>query len=65
MVFVRYGKGWEVSIDGRAAAMVRYIVEHASRLNGEHKVRLEFNCAGKVIKPKMQFFEDGQPIRVE
>ncbi len=54
-----------VTLDGRAAAMVRYIVEYADRLNNEQKMRLEFHCAGRVIKPKLQIFEDETPIRVE
>ena len=51
-------------LNGRAAAMVRYLAQRAEALNNlPNKMRLEFNCAGRSVRPKLEICEDEVPIR--
>jgi hypothetical protein len=54
--------GEEITITGRAAAIVRWSIDHAKRLNSSLPLKLEFNCAGSEIKPRI--LEDSPPMRV-
>jgi hypothetical protein len=47
--------GESVTLTGRVAAMVRWLVSQAERLNTLPQVRVEFNCSGfKSVKPKIE-----------
>jgi len=52
-------------LDGRVAAMVRWLAEQSDRVNrnGKFPLRVEFHCGGDKVQPKV--FEDEEPIRVE
>jgi len=53
-----------ISLQGRAAAIVRWIADRADRLDGRERVKLEFNCAGNKVRPSCAVFEDEAPITV-
>jgi len=62
-VQVRAG-GHTATLEGRAAAIVSWIARHAPRLNGSARVKLEFDCAGRKVRPRCAVFEDETPITV-
>jgi len=53
-----------VTLDGRAAAIVCWIAQHAPQVNASPKVKLEFNCAGPKIHPQCATFLDETPLTV-
>lgn len=56
--------GQVITLRGRAAAIVWWIVDRAERLNSQRRVKLEFDCAGCKVRPKCMVFEDEAPITV-
>lgn len=58
MLVVRDGDG-EIVVDGRTEALVRFIVARAAAINAPQKLRLEFNCAGRTARPRIELtYED-------
>jgi len=52
-----------VTLDGRVAAMVRWLAEQAERLNELPKMRLEFHCSGfNHVRPKIETIESEIPV---
>lgn len=50
--------------NGRLAAIVLWLVGRAERINGQQRVKLEFDCAGNRVVPRCAVYEDDQPIRI-
>jgi hypothetical protein len=64
MVQVHDG-GQSYQLEGRAAAMIAFIVRKAARMNEDRgKMKLEFHCKGNSIRPRLEFYEDEDVIRV-
>ena len=56
--------GERVQVDGRVAAMVRWLAEQSGRLNELPKMRLEFHCSGfNHVRPKLETIESEIPIQ--
>ena len=53
------------TLDGRVAAMVRWLAERAEWLGGQKKMKVEFNCAGRKVKPVATMIEDEDTLEVE
>jgi len=51
-----------IRVSGRVAAMVRWLAERAERLNTRSPLKVEFNCGGSEVKPRVM--EEGTPIRI-
>ena len=56
--------GHSYTLEGRVAAMVRWLTERAERLSDHRKVKVEFNCAGRKVKPVSTVIEDGETIEI-
>ena len=55
--------GKQVRLNGRVAAMVRWLVEQAERLNQVPKMRVEFHCNGfNHVRPKIETIESEIPV---
>jgi len=59
---VRISNGESYDLEGRAAAIVVWVAEHAPHLDSTDKVRIEFNCAGLTVRPSLTLFEDSLPV---
>jgi len=52
----------EYEVNGRAAAMVRYIAKRATSINRVGPVKVELNAAGRKVKGRVVAFDDGEEI---
>lgn len=58
VVTVQDGSGRLYRLTGRVAAMVLYLARQAARLSEFDRMRLEFNCAGLAVRPKLEVCEE-------
>ncbi len=63
-VIIIVDDGKQVRLNGRVAAMVRWLAEQAERLNQAPKMRVEFHCSGfSHVRPKIETIESEIPIQ--
>ena len=51
------------TLEGRIDAIVRYMRQNAGRLSSTTKVKIEFNCAGRHVTPRITFVEEERPFK--
>jgi len=45
-------------LNGRVAAIVLYLAKRAELINGHNKLKIEFNCLDRDLRPKFEIFEE-------
>jgi len=45
-------------LNGRTASLVLYLIKRMELINGHSKLKIEFNCLGRDLRPKFEIFED-------
>jgi hypothetical protein len=64
VIKVRVSNHEETVVEGRAAAMIVWLVEQAALLERSDKVKVEFDCFGPMVKPKLTSIDDYDHLRV-
>ncbi|MBN1815368.1 MAG: hypothetical protein JXA14_26285 [Anaerolineae bacterium] len=47
-----------VVIKGRVASIIAHLIERERLINQDANMQVEFNCAGRKVKPVIKIFED-------
>ena len=45
-------------LSGRVAAIVLYLAKRSELINGHNKLKIEFNCLDRDLRPKFEIFEE-------
>jgi len=45
-------------LEGRVAAIVLYLARRSELINGHNKLKIEFNCLDRDLRPKFEIFEE-------
>lgn len=56
-------KGRIRRVQGRVSRIIRFLAEQEARFNGTGQMRLEFNCNGDSVRPKIEVSEGVLPMR--
>jgi len=52
-----------ISLTGRAAAIVRWLTANAQQINGQGRLKLQFDCAGRKVRANKTVVE-GEELTV-
>jgi hypothetical protein len=64
VIKVRVSNHAETIVEGRAAAMIAWLVEQAPLLERSDKVKVEFDCSGPHVRGSVTTFEESVTLKV-